>query len=145
MQKVGLKMTYKKYREIAEDYETTGYYYAQEFEKYNGSFFPRCYLDYSDIKSCRENANNFISGAKVEKLECSNGRAFIVYSKGYKYLISYKTCVAVITPDGGFVKQWDGFSKTTLKHINGFLSLYGSFNLTKREWILLPLNEIIKR
>ena len=52
-------------------------------------------------------------------------------------LKSYQTVVAVYF-DGAFVKTWDGFSKTTQKHINIFRASFGLDPLSKREIIEMP-------
>lgn len=44
---------------------------------------------------------------------------------GEKVLTSYNTEVCKITAAGSFVRLWGGYSATTMRHINSFLSFYG--------------------
>lgn len=61
------------------------------------------------------------------------------------YLISYGTvvckivywCDADANTHTGFVKFWEGYSKTTLKHINTFLAMDNIKPLTKYDWVML--------
>lgn len=39
-----------------------------------------------------------------------------------KYLLSYNTIVAYLDKNGNFHKTWDGWSSTTMKHIEMFRS-----------------------
>ena len=48
-----------------------------------------------------------------------------VMDDGTKTLRSYQTAVCRVTPDGVFHRMWDGYSATTMRHINAFLKLYG--------------------
>ena len=66
-------------------------------------------------------------------------------SSMHNYLISYGTIVCKIVywwdadnnKHTAFVKLWDGYSKTTLKHINAFLAMDNISPLTKYDWIML--------
>lgn len=66
-------------------------------------------------------------------------------SSSHKYLISYGTTVCKIVywcdadrnTHTSFVKLWEGYSKTTLKHINAFLAMDSIKPLTKYDWIML--------
>ena len=54
------------------------------------------------------------------------GKARVVEKpNGWKYLLSYDTFVAKISPKGHFYRLWDGESMTTTRHINSFLRHYG--------------------
>lgn len=63
----------------------------------------------------------------------------------HNYLISYGeiVCKIVYWADAdnnthtSFVKLWDGYSKTTLKHINAFLAMDDIKPLTKYDWVML--------
>lgn len=59
------------------------------------------------------------------------------YSDGLKRLISYDTIVAEIDVDGNFRKIWNGFSTTTMKHINAFIEHYGIEGGGKKWWMSL--------
>lgn len=49
----------------------------------------------------------------------------IEYDDGTKELKSYDTIVCRITPAGEIIRLWAGYSATTMRHINSFLSYYG--------------------
>lgn len=66
-------------------------------------------------------------------------------SSSHNYLISYGTTVCKIVywcdadrnTHTGFVKLWEGYSNTTLKHINAFLAMDNIKPLTKYDWVML--------
>lgn len=43
---------------------------------------------------------------------------------GEKVLLSYNTEVCKITSGGEFVRMWDGYSATTMRHVNSFLAYF---------------------
>ena len=61
-----------------------------------------------------ERAKSFYGKAKV--IEKDNGE---------KVLQSYNTEVCKITSSGEFVRLWEGYSLTTMRHVNSFLSFFG--------------------
>ncbi len=67
-----------------------------------------------------------------------NNRA-TVRQEGYNLILtSYYTDVASYnTMTKTFVKLWDGYSVTTLKHINAFCRYLNINTFSKREWIEL--------
>ena len=50
-----------------------------------------------------------------------------------------KTDVAYFDHDGKFHKTWDGYSATTLKHVNLFRKNGGLAPLNKREWVEMEM------
>lgn len=77
---------------------------------------------------------------KVKRLDTSGiqkdfyGKAVtLTYGDGTVILRSYYTKVAVQFPDGEVCKLWDGWSRTTGRHIRAFCGL------DKREFDALPL------
>ena len=52
---------------------------------------------------------------------------------GTKFLKSYATIVACITPDGVFHRMWSGWSATTGRHVIAFAGV------RKAEWDKLPV------
>jgi hypothetical protein len=57
-------------------------------------------------------------------------------------LYSYNTAVARIDGDGAdavFTRLWDGYSVTTMKHVNQFRDCNGMKRLSKAEWNALPV------
>ena len=54
------------------------------------------------------------------------GKAYVVEkNNGDTVLLSYDTEVCKITVNGEFIRLWDGYSATTMRHVNSFLSLFG--------------------
>lgn len=72
-------------------------------------------------------------------LEGFNNRATIREEGNTIILTSYYTDVCAII-DGHFVKLWDGYSATTMKHINTFCKHFGFKGFNKRGWIETPVN-----
>lgn len=67
-----------------------------------------------DLPVCGyDRAKSFYGKAKV--IEMDNGE---------KVLQSYNTFVCRITAAGRFVRMWGGYSATTMRHVNSFLSFY---------------------
>lgn len=63
-----------------------------------------------------------------------------------EYLISYYTPVAAYIQDDEtgeikFHRLWDGYSKTTAKHVDAFRAMYGNRGLSKRDWIEMPVSQ----
>ena len=77
-----------------------------------------------------ERAKSFYSKAKV--IEKDNGE---------KVLQSYNTEVCKITSGGEFVRMWDGYSVTTMRHINSFLELVGISGGGKSWWDAQPIGQ----
>ncbi len=57
---------------------------------------------------------------------------------GYIILQSYNTDVCMIDNFGKFRKLWDGYSHTTMRHINEFIEQYGVKGGGKKWWDSLP-------
>lgn len=60
---------------------------------------------------------------------------------------SYDTIVASILFSGGakiLTRHWDGYSVTTLKHINAVLDVFGMEHINKSKWLSEPINYIPK-
>ena len=63
------------------------------------------------------------------------GKAIIIEDKfGNKRLKSYKTIVAEITKKGKFKRLWEGYSRTTMNHINEFRKENGLEKISAKEW-----------
>lgn len=62
------------------------------------------------------------------------GKAKVIERDGEKLLQSYNTIVCKIDKDGNFVKLWDGYSYTTLRHINSFIQHFGIAGGGKSWW-----------
>ena len=66
------------------------------------------------------------------------GKAKVIYNDDDSIirLKSYDTIVCAID-NGNFVKLWDGYSVTTMKHINDFRMMFNLPTLNKTEWMKL--------
>lgn len=63
------------------------------------------------------------------------GKARVIEKdNGEKVLQSYCTDVCKVTSDGRFVRLWSGYSATTMRHVNSFLSLVGIAGGGKAWW-----------
>ena len=98
--------------------------------QYGGVDFLNSY-DKQDLrKEIKARTNN---GAFT--LEGFNGRATVKQiCDGCYVLTSYYTEVAAII-DGQFKKLWQGYSKTTAKHVDIFRNFFGLCSIGKHEWI----------
>ena len=74
------------------------------------------------------------------------GKASIVKSDGVVILYSYNTPIAMIILNFNgrikFIRLWDGYSSTTMRHINTFRSIYGLDAISKKKWEKMPANVI---
>lgn len=65
----------------------------------------------------------------------------IVKDNGEKVLLSYNTEICKITSGGEFVRLWDSYSATTMRHVNSFLQCFGIPGGGKAWWDALPVGE----
>ena len=83
------------------------------------------------LNTVKDGAKSFYGKAKVN-----------TYDKGTKELVSYGTKVVRLGKDGTIKRLWDGYSMTTLRHVNEFLAQNGSDKkLTKKDWLAM---EVVK-
>lgn len=75
-----------------------------------------------------DRAKSFYGKAKV--IEKDNGE---------KVLQSYNTEVCKINNNGEFVRLWDGYSVTTMRHVNSFLSFFCISGSGKSWWDSQPV------
>ena len=77
-----------------------------------------------DLPVCgSDRAKSFYGKAKV--IETENGE---------KVLQSYNTEVCKISCNGELVRMWEGYSTTTMRHVNSFLSFFGISGGGKAWW-----------
>lgn len=57
------------------------------------------------------------------------------YKNGDKVLKSYNTFVCKIDKNGTFYRLWDGYSATTMRHVNAFLTFFDIPGGGKTWWI----------
>lgn len=99
-----------------------------QHEFYNGYD----YLRENDQKELRKDLKE-LNGIKLKEF---NNRAIIKPVDNGYILQSYYTEVCKYI-DGTFYKTWQGYSATTLKHINIFREYLGLSSIGKHEWIML--------
>lgn len=68
------------------------------------------------------------------------GKAHVIErNNGEKLLQSYETIVCKIDCQGNVIRLWSGYSATTMRHVNSFLSFYGLPYGGKAYWEKLPI------
>lgn len=60
-------------------------------------------------------------------------KAYVLKDGENLYLQSYNTIVCGLV-EGKFVRYWDGYSHTTLNHVNDFRIQHGLNRLCKKDW-----------
>ncbi len=108
-------------------------------------------IDYctEHVREIRKNNRRLVKyGSNTIALDGSNDLAIIQHFPDgvgtLYYLISYDTVVATIHADGYapyMVKEWCGYSKTTMKHINLFLEWMNFKPLSKHDWIMMDVGD----
>lgn len=116
-------MTNKEYIQKRDSIETyTGYDYLRDTER-------------SELRKDIKEACKHLSF----QLEGFNNRAVVTRTEEtsplYKLQSYWTNVCAYNTETGMFFKLWDGYSATTMKHINIFRNYFGLPKLSKREWI----------
>jgi len=112
------------------------------FEHYdNYRWFPIYNMSTDDLRELR---NEY----KQELKQNDNSykitdRAIVLATPHGSILKSYYTEVACIY-DGIFYKLWEGFSSTTMKHINTYRIQNNMPALSKHDWIMMPTTTIIE-
>lgn len=67
-------------------------------------------------------------------------KAYVIETDDHETILqSYETQVIKITANGEIVRLWDGYSATTMRHVNSFLSLMGINNGGKKYWDALTM------
>lgn len=105
---------------------------------------------FSEVAAGRIYLNDFgssLSAVPGSVLFCGYDRAKSFYGKakiietenGEKVLQSYNTFVCRITAAGRFVRMWGGYSATTMRHVNSFLSFYDMNGGGKAWWDMQPV------
>lgn len=82
-----------------------------------------------------------LSPGKFDRVKSFYGKARIIEKdSGERILQFYNTEVCKITPGGEFVRLWDGYSLTTMRHINAFIELFNISGGGKSWWDSLEVN-----
>ena len=114
-------MTNKEYREKLNNIYTFDYYDMQGFS----------------VKERRKDQKRDIRRENAFTLDGFNVRAVVIPVRGGYVLKSYNTIVCGVV-DGEFFKAWNGYSATTMKHINIFREWLNMKKINKREWVEIP-------
>lgn len=130
------KLTNKQYKQARIDAENAAELYTFESYVDNGWYgYYNRYMKADDLKEMRQAIKESKKyGGFV--LDDFGNRAVIIPTEHGFILRSYYTNVCEIR-DGNFIKLWQGYSNTTLKHINAFRRYFKLDTLSKREWIEL--------
>ena len=83
---------------------------------------------------------NFDLPAMHDKAKSFYGKAKVTENNGAVVLTSYNTEVCGIDAAGNFHRYWGGYSATTMRHINAFLSFYDLPGGGKAWWDALPID-----
>lgn len=83
--------------------------------------------------------NDVLNNAKINGivsiLPDSNNRALIIKDGNTVYLQSYDTLILSVNIATGTIKKmWDGYTATTLKHVNAFLKGFNGQQFNKKTW-----------
>lgn len=78
---------------------------------------------------------------KVTQL-CNN--AIVVCTRTGKTLFSYETPVLRVDKNGQMWRLWDGWSRTTGRHIKQFCDLFADEYIGNKEYVNLPFLDIEK-
>lgn len=99
------------------------------------------YLTPYELKEMRKNYRMWIKDG-WERLPGANTRALYKVDNNKVVLQSYYTDVIMIDIDNNAVyKLWNGYSVTTLKHINTLLNMFKMPAYSKKEWENLKVDK----
>lgn len=78
-----------------------------------------------------------------DRCESFYGKARVIETEKGRYLQSYDTIVCYLSYGGSFVKLWDNYSVTTMRHINSFMDFVRWNHCGgKKWWDTLEVGEI---
>ena len=86
-----------------------------------------------ELKPIHDGHKSFNGLARVKRL----------HKSGVVMLVSYSTYVCCYDARGRFYRLWDGWSRTSMRHIVEFVKQFGHGvgPLTKKEWEALPVED----
>ena len=79
--------------------------------------------------------------AGYDRAKSFYGKAKVIETDSETLLQSYNIIVCGIDKSGEFVRMWDGYSVTTMRHINAFIKMFGIPGGGKKWWDALPVKE----
>lgn len=68
-------------------------------------------------------------------------KAYVLRDGNNLFLRSYNTIVCGIV-NGKFIRYWDGYSSTTMKHVNDFRVQHELNRLSKKDWDEIPVASV---
>lgn len=68
-------------------------------------------------------------------------KAYVLKDGNNLFLRSYNTIVCGIV-NGKFLRYWDGYSSTTMKHVNDFRVQHELNRLSKKDWDEIPVASV---
>lgn len=68
-------------------------------------------------------------------------KAYVLKDGNNLFLRSYNTIVCGIV-NGKFIRYWDGYSSTTMKHVNDFRVQHELNRLSKKDWDEIPVASV---
>ena len=131
-------MTNKEYKAAREEHEQA--YELDTFTTYSIWGHENRYMKPDDLKEMGQEYKEIKATKKAFALDDFGGRALVIPTESGYILKSYYTDVCEIR-ENKFIKLWQGYSNTTLKHINAFRSNYNFPTISKREWIEMEANK----
>lgn len=69
------------------------------------------------------------------------GKAIVVEDANGTTLLSYCTPVCRLNNDGSFARLWDGYSATTMRHVDSFVKFFNLSGGGRSWWDALPVVE----
>ena len=69
-----------------------------------------------------------------DRVKSFYGKAKVIEKDGETILQSYDTIVCKIDKNGKLVRMWNGYSATTMRHINAFIELFEISGGSKKWW-----------
>lgn len=130
-------MTNKEYKQARELAENADALFEFEHIPAGAWFASRC-MDADALKDMRRERREQVKAGAVKLDGCGVRAVVLTDADGGRVLRSYNTDVAAWR-GGRLVKLWDGYSVTTLKHVNAFADYVGAARVNKREWIEMPV------
>lgn len=80
-----------------------------------------------------------LTPGKYDNRKSFYGKAKVIEKDGETLLQSYDTIVCKVDKNGAFVRLWNGYSATTMRHINTFVNMFNISNGGKKWWEALPV------
>lgn len=95
------------------------------------------------IKDINEKINHEFELPCYDGRKSFYGKAWVIETENGRYLRSYDTIICFLSYGGSFTKLWNGYSATTMRHINSFMD-FVRWNQCggKKWWESLEVGEV---